>query len=1115
MARLKRVTNVFDSTVELGEEFIFLGSIADLVETEVPTGEWEVVLNGKILTKDLWEVTYPGELDVVLLQPLILGGGGGGDEKANMRTVALIGVSLASMGVGAAISGGFLAGAAAGTTLTMAQTGVMIAGMTATNIIGGMLVNKLLPMPATMKPEEFSAYKFNSVASQREGLAIPMWYGHFKLSTGNAIDVKRVSNLVTVGGNSSIVEKYDLTIAYGLGPWNRHINQAVENSKSIAFDTRLGTLGQTTFDTPFDPTQVTLVTNFTFPGTDSAKTTGTVVEFDPTVENINKLEWNMVFPNGLYYTANGSGSTYAQTVTIGVLVAKVSSWNGSTYAWQSCYPIVGGDDRVSTSSYPHDTATQHWSYGRYITKVSSQFRPNGWESEPEPIWMEYESSVLGRTSDPTGTQTVLPVGKWMWLETGVKYYATPPALGTAFTAKYLKATSVAASLALNPTADILKFKLRVYNHEDLSTLGSNTFYGSFGISEIQQFGALSGGYNYPRTVLVNLQATASTNTKDLVPTIEFEGRKVAVYNGTTWSFEYSNNPAWVCYDILTQPLMPDGSITPWTTTSPALRYEGLSPTLLDLPSFKLWADFCDEQVSIPASTEKRYTFNGGFDDVFTLWESALTVASMSQAWLIWSGGQIEVALDHTTSVTQLFTSGNYLVDSVKESYISMADRATTIEVNYIDAGLDWKETRFSVLESGYSDSQKKVSLNLAGCTSNTQAYRSAKFALLKNKHVKKSIEFQAPLNAITCQVGDVVELQSNVNKYSMGGRIKGIASSTIIQLDRAYTFSNLKSYGIRIQTVAGTLISANLITLDGTTDTITLTSEITVAALDVYAIGEVSFIVEKLRVTDINATSDLLYTLKGIQYIPEIYDYNDSDIAKIVYSPVADLPVVTGVVLTNSGYYENKLYRAGIHVSVTLPSSVYYKAAKVFYSVVTDDVNITSYFVGFLDGSALSFDVDYPGVSYTVTVATVNTDDITMNLDIAPSAVIALGVPTPSPMTALTFAPKYLSAQAQISIGAEYEASYWELYASTTNNRAGATLRYSGVELNPTIALEPGLIYYFWGKTIDYAASSSSWYPDNATAGVEAYSDALDLALINEFNVSAPNPTSVSQPTFT
>ena len=116
------------------------------------------LVNGRAVLRAEWAVLVIRAGDVVCFVALPHGGGGGGGGGKNpLRTVLMVAVMVAGMALGAAYGGalagsfGFEGGAAAFGSVTWGQVfGGVISG--AVNLVGGALVNALVPAPSPSRP---------------------------------------------------------------------------------------------------------------------------------------------------------------------------------------------------------------------------------------------------------------------------------------------------------------------------------------------------------------------------------------------------------------------------------------------------------------------------------------------------------------------------------------------------------------------------------------------------------------------------------------------------------------------------------------------------------------------------------------------------------------------------------------------------------------------------------------------------------------------------------------------------------------------------------------------------------------------------------------------------
>ena len=117
-----------------------------------------------------------------------------------------------------------------------------------------------------------------------------------------------------------------------------------------------------------------------------------------------------------------------------------------------------------------------------------------------------------------------------------------------------------------------------FDNQDSTTIDSIT---SFSTEE----------YSYPQTAIISTALTASEEINNSTPqlTLIVHGRTVPVWTSGSYLYptmeeQFSQNPAWIALDMLTNSRYGMGNVF-----SPEGTYD-----LIDMQSFKEWADFCDE-----------------------------------------------------------------------------------------------------------------------------------------------------------------------------------------------------------------------------------------------------------------------------------------------------------------------------------------------------------------------------------------------------------------------------------------------------------------------------------------------------------------------------------------
>jgi hypothetical protein len=253
--------------------------------------------------------------------------------------------------------------------------------------------------------------------------------------------------------------------------------------------------------------------------------------------------------------------------------------------------------------------------------------------------------------------------------------------------------------------------------------------------------------------------------------------------GTALSTFAADNPAVVAYDAMVNDLY--GA--------------GINPALIDMDAWAEWAAWCDEQVTDgKGGTIKRATYNALYAEDGNVWDFVQSVARVSRSVILRTGTKYTVVTDKPQPVTQLFTMGNIVKDSFKESWLSLADRANSVEVYYYDETDDYKRKSVTVQDPDAIAAGKPIipgpTIDLRGVTTYAHAWRMGMYLIRSNKYLKRACEFDAPADAVACMVGDVIAVQHDVPQWGVGGRIVFAGTGTGLKLDRQITMENGKSY---------------------------------------------------------------------------------------------------------------------------------------------------------------------------------------------------------------------------------------------------------------------------------------------------------------------------------
>jgi sulfur carrier protein ThiS len=841
MAGLKVITvqNPFDRRNRDVTVIDFHGqTIAELVASHLPADlPVTVSLNGEIILPNRQASLVPRPSDTILIVPTVHGGDTG---KAILRVVITIVFTVI----------GALAGQAWLGPVLGAKLGMVVGGMIGSTV-GGMIANALLPQAppkiAGMETAQISnSYSWNPVTTQQQGLVIPRVYGKVKLH-GNIVSAFLENSANAQGGPASYV---NCLLGIGYGPY-RSLGEYTINDqplygsadvpglKGIDIHSRLGYLDQE------------VIPNFKDTKTEhslSVKiTTANPYVYQTPGNDFDELEVEVAFPQGLYYANDQGGLSPVEVLfKIEIRPQGASDWIPITHQQR---------EDVHIDTYER-WSCGYWVYGGYWVTKKWVEKIAGSQDRSAHYDGQYGGVVRNIAGYITHHLT------WRWIGVYGEHVSTLPQDDFLAVGDKTSAIRLVFNSGRLETLGVYEIRVSRLTPEWNDTRHGESLYLS-GVREV-----VYDDFTYPRMALVGIRSLA---TDQLSGSFSFscmvEGALIRVFDGTTWDVQYSTNPAWVCFDVLTQPVFNDD-----LTLS---RYDGIDPSRLDVPTFLEWAQFCD--VLVPdgkGGQEPRVTFNGSFDAEMTLWDAALQVARIGRATLLWNGITIAVAIDRAASPVQLFTVGNIESDGFKVGYLSLAERSSEIEADFINAEKGYERDRLSVLDPTLQNRSSKATTNLFGLTRPSEVWRHLQYQLNCNKYLTKTVQFQADIDAIVCTIGDVVNVQHDVPHWGdAGGRLVA-ADANSVTLDRAVMIEAGKTYGIMVKLNANDHLVTRVITNSpGETTTLTVDSPFAEipAQYDVYAFGESTRVVKPFKVILIEPTSEQRATITGIEYNASIY----------------------------------------------------------------------------------------------------------------------------------------------------------------------------------------------------------------------------------------------------
>ena len=296
---------------------------------------------------------------------------------------------------------------------------------------------------------------------------------------------------------------------------------------------------------------------------------------------------------------------------------------------------------------------------------------------------------------------------------------------------------------------------------------------------------------YPNSALVGLKIDAEQFSS--IPTRKYlvKGIKVKIphnatvradgslsytgtFNGTLGAAQYTNDPAWCLYDLLT-----------------SSRY-GLGAHLVeaDLDKFSFYqaSAYCSAQIDDgtgTGDTEPRFSCNISIQNQQEAYNVINQMCSVFRAMPYYQAGSLTITQDSPKDSSYLFTLANVVAPGFTYQNTSQKTRPTVVVAKYLDLDLrdiNYEEVIDTANQTRYGSVVKNI--DAFACTSRGQANRLAKWLLYMENVEREVVTFATSVDAgVVVRPGQIIEIADPVRSGERrGGRIQA-ATTTAITVD--------------------------------------------------------------------------------------------------------------------------------------------------------------------------------------------------------------------------------------------------------------------------------------------------------------------------------------------
>ncbi|HCT9253701.1 phage tail tip fiber protein [Enterobacter hormaechei] len=403
---------------------------------------------------------------------------------------------------------------------------------------------------------------------------------------------------------------------------------------------------------------------------------------------------------------------------------------------------------------------------------------------------------------------------------------------------------------------------------------------------------------YPHTALLYVSFNAKSFNNIPKVSCKPKGRIIRIpsnydpiartYSGTwdgTFKWGWTNNPAWIWFDVLTEPRFGLG--------------RRVTAQMLDKWELYRIAQRCDQKVPDGKGgdgTEPRFMFDVYIQSQADAWQVIKDIAAGFNGMTFWGSNMFNVVSDMPadTSKLQILTRASVVGKPVYSSG-SEKTRFSSALINFSDPDNHYQDRTTAVMfpDLVKQFKFKQTQITAIGCTRESEAQRRGGWAVYSNS-LDRIITLQTGLDGYVYVPGTVFAFaDERLSGRVYGGRITGYnAGLKAVTTDRGT--SAVAGDTLMIRTQGGTVESRVIQAVNGTQ--LVVATPFTAAPLPnaVFVIDAGQLRLQYFRVTNLRFDDEEnTFTITGAEYNASKYDAVDNN-ARLDTPPISLIP--TGLV---------------------------------------------------------------------------------------------------------------------------------------------------------------------------------------------------------------------------
>ena len=344
------------------------------------------------------------------------------------------------------------------------------------------------------------------------------------------------------------------------------------------------------------------------------------------------------------------------------------------------------------------------------------------------------------------------------------------------------------------------------------------------------------------------------------------------YHGSwdgTFKKAWSNNPAWVLYDLVTNQ-----------------RY-GLDQRELGIQIDK-WSlyeagVYCDQKVPDgKGGTEPRYLCDVVIQNQVEAYQLIRDICSIFRGMSFWNGESLSIVIDKPRDPSYVFTNENVINGDFQYTTASEKSMYTQCNVTFDDEQNMYQQDVEGVFdtEAALRFGYNPTSITAIGCTRRSEANRRGRWVLKTNLR-STTVNFATGLEGMIPSIGDVIAIADNFQSsnltLNLSGRVMEVSG---LQVFVPFKVDARPGDFIIINKPDGKPVKRTIskVSADGKTIELNIGFGFDVKPDTVFAIDRTDLALQQYVVTTISKGDDeneFTYSITAVEYDPNKYDEID------------------------------------------------------------------------------------------------------------------------------------------------------------------------------------------------------------------------------------------------